>query len=59
MKIDKHLKITMTRSQLCDLLKACTFLSLEVDIPDNKWEQLHSELEFVLFQYDEIMKEKK
>lgn len=54
MKIDKKLKITMTRSQLCDLLKACTTLSLEVDIPGNKWEQLHNELETILYQFDEI-----
>lgn len=54
MKIDKKLKITMTRSQLCDLLKACYFLSFEVDVPDNKWEQLHNELETILYQFDEI-----
>ena len=54
MTIDKHLKIRMTRSQLCDLLKACTALDLEEDSPGNKWEELHNELETILYQFDEI-----
>lgn len=61
MKIDKYLKITMTRSQLCDLLKACTACDLaEPDaLPGNKWQQLHHELEEILYKYDEICFQRK
>lgn len=57
MKIDKHLKITMTRKQLCDLLMACTACDLADPeaLPGNKWQQLHSELEEILYKHDEIL----
>ena len=56
MTIDKRLKITMTRKQICDLLQACTACDLadSEGLPGNKWQQLHSELEEILFKYDEI-----
>lgn len=54
MKIDKYLRITMTRSQICDLMKACTACATAVGPLDTKWEALHSELFDILREYDKL-----
>ena len=54
MTIDKHLKITMTRSQICDLMHACTACSIATAPHNDKWEALHDELLKLLSEYDEI-----
>ena len=54
MKIDKKLKITMTRSQICDLMKACTYLNIATGETEKKWKALHDELLEILNEYDHI-----
>ena len=54
MTIDKKLKITMTRSQICDLMKACTACVSAIGSSDSKWEALHNELFEILREYDKI-----
>lgn len=54
MKIDKHLKITMTRSQLCDLMLAVTAVSQTAHTVQ-KWKALHDELEQLLHDYDAVV----
>lgn len=57
MTIDKHLKITMTRSQICDLMLAVTAVS-QTAYTVQKWKTLHSELEQLLHDYDAVIAEK-
>ena len=53
MKIDKHLKITMTRSQVCDLLIAVE--ALRQGMPkESKWHELHDELWKLLEDWDTV-----
>lgn len=54
MKVDKYLRITMTRSQICDLMKACTACANAEGLSTSKWEVLHSELFDILGEYDKI-----
>ena len=54
MTIDKHLKITMTRSQICDLLIAVEMVRQAVPT-ESKWHNLHDELWELLENRDTIV----
>ena len=54
MKIDKHLKITMTRSQICDLLIAVEMVR-QADPEASKWQTLRDELWELIENYDTVV----
>ena len=54
MTIDKKLKITMTRHQICDLMLATAAVVQAAEGADNKWIKLHDELEQLLKDYDAV-----
>lgn len=53
MTIDKHLKITMTRSQFCDLLLATRMVS-QAAPAQSKWKDLHDEMWKLLDDWDTV-----
>ena len=59
MKIDKHLKITMTRKQIASLMLACTLCDQATEEANLKWKALHDELQEVLEAYDDICFQRK
>ena len=59
MKIDKHLKITMTRKQIASLMLACTLCDQATEEANLKWKALHDELQEVLEKYDDICFQRK
>ena len=62
MNIDKHLKITMTRWELCKLLLATDALAIMGEScagSATQWQALHDELHRVLEKYDDICYQRK
>lgn len=59
MKIDKQLKITMTRKQIASLMLACSFYDQATEAANLKWKALHDELQEVLEAYDDICFQRK
>ena len=62
MKIDKHLKITMTRRELAKLLLATQALSIMGEScagSATEWNTLHDEIQKVLEEYDDICFQRK
>ena len=57
MNIDKHLKITMSRWELCKLLLATDALTIMGEScagSASQWQALHDEIQRVLEKYDDI-----
>lgn len=62
MKIDKHLKITMTRRQITKLILATDALCIMGEScagTATEWKTLHDELQEVLEAYDDICLQRK
>lgn len=55
MTIDKKLKITMTRKELCDLMLACSAVNAGNKYKAQKWQRLHDDLKQLIDRHDEIV----